>query len=134
MRWFPTVAFIVVAGCSSHKPSNEAPLLGDPIGIVIPAGEGLPKLFIRVAFSASEDPGPHVAPLATIIANARATCFAYQIDPNAVAVVSANLHAKTLNVTSRNAAGACLGTALDGKPIEDAAELAMELRASTAVQ
>ena len=120
MRFAGLVALIGLLGCSTRSDSaddgsSSPPAKGGSITIFLEAQVGLPRLQMKVVFFENIDPGPHVEPLATALANARGRCFAQPSTAEAV-VVRVNMRGKQLRATARGESGSCLAKALDGQP------------------
>ena len=122
-----------VLGCTSSSDSKEPPKPTPPdnsVGIVIKAVSGSPELQMKATFDPGVEPGSHIAPLATIVASARASCFSANTGLAGVATADIDVQSKRVHVTGHNSWGDCFAKAIEGHPIDDPASYKVALQLS----
>jgi hypothetical protein len=119
---------ILSFGCDGESRTTK-PASGTQAEIRLEASDGLPRFIVQAKFDSNIDPGPHIQPVASALAVARGVCFA-----KGAPVQSGTLFALTIVVRKNrmeakpyDPTGACLASAMDGKPIKDALDYGIEL-------
>jgi hypothetical protein len=125
------VTLVLILGCTNRSDSSQPAQVVDSdnaVGITIQAGSGSPQLQMKATFTAGVEPGPHIPPLATMIASARASCFSANVAEGASATADLDVSGKQVHVLSHNAWGECFAKVIDGHAIDDAATYKVALQ------
>jgi hypothetical protein len=122
-------------GCDSESRATESPTAqtakaATPVAIMLERSSGLPRFEIQATFGANLDPAPHIQPIASVLAAARAACARVDAKPSLAAVLDVDVRGKQVHASSRNWTGMCLAREIDGRPIEDATSFHVELLVS----
>jgi hypothetical protein len=123
-------------GCDGESRATTAPpaTTATPVAVVLQRSAGLPRFEIQATFEGRGgvdlDPAPHIQPIASALAAARAVCARGDLRPALAAVLDVDIRDKQVHASSRNSTGVCLARELDGKPIEDATSFHVELLVS----
>ena len=126
-------------GCDGESratppPAAQTAKAATPVAVMLERSSGLPQFEIQAQFEgvggANIDPAPHIQPIASALATARAVCSHGEVKPSLAAVLDVDVRGKQVHASSRNSTGVCLAREIDGKPIEDATSFHVELLVS----
>jgi hypothetical protein len=116
-------------GCDGGSRAAPPPLVlaAAPVEVMLVPGAGLPRFDIQASFASDVDPKPHVQPITSALAGARAACAT---KPGLAATLSVEVRDRRVHASAHNATATCLARAMDGLAIDDAGDYAVELRIS----